>query len=276
VTGERAGIAWTKSWTFATAKAGPSASEAVKLALARFNEARRSAGLPNVALDADLSKACQAHADYLVRNARRSGAKDISANDEDPSLPGYSLAGQQAGLRSDVFSFAPNSTTQIDDLLGTLIRRTFVLDPRLRRIGLGCALDVGQGWTSVLDLNSGRDDGDPVVYPGFGQENVPLQGRDRWRDGTKSYAGYPITVCFPGRPVIRNARATLAESTGSSVDIWLSTPDAPYDAASPQPNLIAIHPRLPLRPGRIYSVTVTALVDGVERRLNGRFSTAAD
>ena len=241
--------------------------------MARFNHIRQKAGLPIVLLDADLSKGCQAHAEYLVRNAAQRAVKGFSATDEDPALPGYSTAGQYSARRADVFSLAPSTTTQIDDLLGTLFRRSYVLDPRLRRIGLGCALEVGQGWINVLDLNSGHVDGDPVIYPGIGQEKVPLQGRDRVPSNPKSFAGYPITVWFPGRQVIRNARATLADSTGTTLDIWLSSPDAPFETGFPQPNIIGIHPNAPLRPGRVYSVTVNAMVDGVPWRINGRFST---
>ncbi len=272
--GESADRAWKKSWSFTTAKAGAAADDAIKLAVERFNRIRQSANVPKVTLDAELSKGCQAHADYLARNAAERNAKGFSVTDEDPALPGYSAAGQKSARRSDTFSLAPSTTTQIDDLVGTLFRRSYVLDPRLRRIGLGCALEIGQGWINVLDLNSGHVDGDPVIFPGVGQEKVPLQGRDRVPDNPKSFAGYPITVWFPGQPAIRNARATLSDSTGAALDIWLSSPDAPFETGFPQPNIIGIHPRLQLRPGRVYSVTVNAMVDGVPWRINGRFSTS--
>ncbi len=272
VQGKSADAPWKKAWTFTTGKAGMSPGDAVKRTVDRFNLARLSAGLPKVTLDPEVSKGCQAHADYLIRNAKQLGVKGFSANDEDPALPGYSAAGQKSARRSDVLR-SPNPVSQIDFLLGTLYRRSLALDPRLRRIGLGCAVEPNQGWINVLDLKSGHADGDPVVFPGIGQENVPLTGRDRIPDDLQKVAGFPITVWFPGRPIIRKVRATLAESTGSAIDIWLSTPEAPFDVSYAQPNIIGIHPRQPLRPGRVYSLTVTADVDGVPWRMNGRFST---
>jgi hypothetical protein len=32
----------------------------------------------------------------------------------------------------------------VDDLMATFLRRVYLLDPSLRRIGFGCALDVGR------------------------------------------------------------------------------------------------------------------------------------
>lgn len=273
ITGEHLGDAWKKSWTFTTAKAAGASDEAARAAIERLNFARKSAGIGAVMLDPALSAGCQAHADYLVRNQSLRGTKGFSLVDEDAALPGYTAAGQASAKRGDVFWLAPTSATQIDDLLGTLYRRSFALDPRLRRVGLGCAHEVGQGWINVLDLNSGRDDGAPVVFPGAGQEAVPREGRDKVPGETVS--GYPITVWFPGRPKIDNVQASVAEAGGATIDIRLSTPTQPFDAKAAQPNVIAIHPLRPLRPNRAYSVNISAEINGVPWRHSSRFATGS-
>jgi uncharacterized protein YkwD len=265
LTGEQLGAAWRKSWTFTTAKAGMSPSEAVQRAADRINRARQAAGLPAVRVDVELSRRCQNQADRL---ASERSAADVKPPGKGDAAPSPAAVGTNA-----VYLRAPQPTTQIDDLLGTLQRRSFLLEPRLRRIGLGCAFEVGRGWINVLDLNSGQDDGEPIVFPANHQERVPVQGRDRLPDDPKSFAGFPISVWVPGRPTIRNVRATLLEASGKTVDIWLSTPDAPFELGVRQPNVIGIHPRVPLRPGRVYSVNVTADIDGAEWRYGGRFAT---
>jgi uncharacterized protein YkwD len=273
--GQIAGDAVTKSWTFTTGDAG-SDSDAVQKALARLNQVRGQAGLPAVVLDPALSRGCQRHSEYVVRNSGQREKKDFRVVDEDPSLPGYTKEGQAAAQRSDVFSFAPSPTTQIDDLAGTLYRRSFVLEPRLRRVGLGCAYETGVGWVNVLDLSSGRDDGAPVIFPGVDQDGVPIMGRDRY-PGSTSTAGFPITVWFPGRPTITNVRAVLTE-TGSSTNLetLVSWPESPFDPSGSQVGAIAIHPRHPFRFGRSYSIFITADVNGVPWQHNARFKTTRE
>lgn len=273
LTGEIAGDPFKKSWTFTTSNSGADGQAAAQNAIGRLNHIRELAGLSPVTLDPEISKGCQAHADYLARNGKLRNDPMFSAVDENPSLPGFTPEGQNAARRSDVFSLAPNPTTQIDDLTGTLYRRSFVLDPRLRKVGLGCALELGVGWVNVLDLNTGRDDGEPVVLPGPGQKNIPTTGRDRLPD-SPSLPGYPITAWFPGRPKISNVRAKLNEAIGGPVDIVISSPENPIDSTSSiQGNVIAIYPRHSLQPGREYSFTIDADLNGKAWRHESRFKT---
>ncbi|MEI7684358.1 MAG: CAP domain-containing protein, partial [Planctomycetota bacterium] len=274
LTGMHVGDPFKKSWTFTTSKAGLEGNRAAQSAIERLNHIREKAGLPAVTLDPALAKGCQNHADYLARNGKLRTAT-FNVIDEDPALPGFTPEGQQAARRSDVFMLAPNPTTQIDDLVGTLYRRSFVLDPRLRRVGLGCALEVGVGWINALDLNTGRDDGEPVVFPGNGQKNVPLDGRDRLPE-MSSLPGYPVTVCFLGGPKIANVRANLVETLGGPVDVRLSTPENPIDISATQGNVIAIYPKSSLRPDREHTVTIHAEINGSPWNYSGRFSTAKE
>ena len=68
----------------------------------------------------------------LVRNAAAIARKKLPANDEDLSLPGATAVGKRAARQADVFSQAPEPVTQVDELIGTLLRRVFLLDPQLR------------------------------------------------------------------------------------------------------------------------------------------------
>ncbi len=137
VRGTRGGEGWQKSWDFTTGSAGPTPAQAAATVLHRFNAYRTAAGVPAVALDPALSRGCQAHADYLVRNAVVLARSKFRVNDEDPSLPGFSALGQRAARQTDILSHAPDPATQIDDLAGTALRRVYLLDPHLHRIGYG-------------------------------------------------------------------------------------------------------------------------------------------
>src|SRR5262249_54055964 len=161
---------------FTTGSAGPTPAQAAALVLERVNAYRAAAGVPLVTLDTGLAQGCQAHADYLVRNATAPAKKKYPPNDEDPQLPGFSASGPRAARQSDILSHAPDPVTQVDDLAGTALRRVYLLDPQLQRIGYGAAQDIGRGWRSVLDLIGGRGGTQVVLYPARDQENVPCAG----------------------------------------------------------------------------------------------------
>jgi hypothetical protein len=71
---------------------------------------------------------------------------------------------------------ASTPRSQVDDLMGTFLRRVYVLDPELRRVGFACVLDAGRGWVCVLDLIRARGGDLEVTYPADGQTDVPLAG----------------------------------------------------------------------------------------------------
>jgi uncharacterized protein YkwD len=272
VTGSRTGSKWEKSWSFTTMDT--SSASGPKAVVDRLNEYRRKANVPEVTFDQELSKGCQAHADYLARNGDQREKPGFDVNDESPKLPGFTEIGQAAARRTDVFLSAPRPTVQIDDLMGTISRRAYLLDPALRRVGIGAAQEPGRGWVTVLDVNSGR--GEPAtqfsLYPGPGQQNVPLKGFDRLPDTKDQFAGYPISAVFPRSAVVKKVRATLADRNGKTLDIYLSTPENPLDAGL-QYHAVGIHPRRPLEAGQIYSVTLIAEVSSQPFQQTWRFET---
>jgi hypothetical protein len=272
VRGRRQGKAWEKAWQFTTGGTGPPAAEAARQALERINRYRAEAGLNPVTLDPGMSKACLAHAEYLVRNAAVLGQKKLPANDEDPKLPGFTAAGQVAARQSEVFSRAPDPVTQIDDLMGTFLRRVYLLDPQLQRVGVGHADDVGRGWHCVLNLYGGRDSERVVLFPVPDQEAVPCRGADHL-PGKAVVPGYPISVVFPAHYKIFAARGTLTDTDGNLVETLLTTPEHPLESPALQRNSVGLHPREPLRAGHTYSVTFSVVVNGKEWRKSWQFTT---
>src|SRR5262245_58460979 len=56
---------------------------------------RNAVGLPPVALDAKLSKACRAHAEYMRLNNGTTAIEGLNAHHERPNLPGASEEGAE-------------------------------------------------------------------------------------------------------------------------------------------------------------------------------------
>jgi uncharacterized protein YkwD len=269
--GTRGGKDWQKQWKFTTGEDGPSIAEASRQVLARYNEYRAFAGLSLLTLDDKLSRGCQRHAEYLVQNADELRKKKSSVNEEDPRLPGFSAEGNKAAGESLVFTNAPTPVMQIDDLMATFANRVYLLDPQLKRIGFGCAHDVGRGWRCVLDINNGRGGEEPIRYPVPKQTDVPLVGHDRVPDSKGP--GFPISVSFPRFAKLRNPQAILVDADNKHVDVWVSSPALPLNEKQQQA-LIGIHPLQPLVPGMTYSVTLSVIVDGNEWRQTWTFTTA--
>jgi uncharacterized protein YkwD len=270
--GKAGGKSWEKAWRFTTGDAGPTPAQAGQRALERVNAYRALAGLPPVTLDPGLSAACQAHADYLVRNAAVITRQKLPTNDEDASLPGATAAGKRAARQADVFSQAPEPVTQVDELIGTLLRRVFLLDPQLRRVGFGCGNDVGRGWQSVLDLSSGRAGATIVRYPAPDQEAVPCVGGERL-PGSAAAPGFPISVTFPASARVLGGRGGLTDADGKSIETVLSSPEKPLIQSGSPRNTLCLYPRAPLHPGQTYTVTLSAVVDNVQWRQTWQFTT---
>jgi uncharacterized protein YkwD len=127
------------------------------------NAYRKVAGLPNVTVDPELSRACRAHASYLVQNAGHPATHGLGVHDEEASLPGFSEAGRAAakasviitseGTRSSVVVFQ-----SVDGWMATFFHRIPLINPDLKRVGIGCASNAAQDlWRAVLDAQSGAE-----------------------------------------------------------------------------------------------------------------------
>jgi len=142
--------------------------------LAQLNLCRSLAGQSEVSEDPNSSSEAAAHAIYLVRN-------DESGHEENPLHPGYSAAGAEAGMRSDILTdgnvLGRSDESAVQELCSNPFYILGLIDPRLSAAGYGSALD-GAGavrMAAVLDVSrQGQPAAWPVRFPGSGQ-TVPLQ-----------------------------------------------------------------------------------------------------
>lgn len=151
-------------------------------ALAWLNQQRRAAGAPEVTLDPRFSADAGSHARYLVRNNGAPQLEGLRAHDEDPSLPEFSSAGQQAATRSNISRGQRTVLEAVQILTYVPLHRKGMLDPRLKQIGIGFAPygdPEKEGLAVVVDVGSGRTPEDsrpdkPIVYPVPGQRGIPV------------------------------------------------------------------------------------------------------
>ena len=234
-------------------------------ALDRLNAFRRKARLTAVTLDERLCRGCASHAEYLVRNDKHPSVQGLGIHDEDRSLPGYTAEGARAGSASNISTYPPSAAASW--CMATLFHRIPILHPGLRRVGIGYARGGRWGWISVIDVMNGRQHGKPsppVLWPVDGAGDAPLSLESenpnpipQDKDGK---GGHPITASFFGGEAVRAVKATL-KAGDEDVPFWLSTPEAPVDPRF-QANTICLIPKDPLRPGTLYTVTLSARVNG--------------
>jgi uncharacterized protein YkwD len=136
--------------------------------LGALNAYRAMVRLDPVTIDPKLSVADLAHAKYLVINYAEQIAHGESLGGEmhreDPSRPGYSEAGREAGLHSDVNEWvaAPGSrktvSWSIDSWMTGPFHRVSLLNPALHRVGYGedCERDVCVAVMNTIDGARGR------------------------------------------------------------------------------------------------------------------------
>lgn len=241
-----------------------------------LNLRRKSAGLQAVVLDEALSRACTAHAKYLAVNCEEHTKRGKAMSIEEKDLPGYSKEGAAAAAKAFVHLREP-----LDALNFTLARastRHAVLMPHLKRIGVGFATGGPQGFVTVLDKDSGLKGKltEIFVYPGEGQTDVPLQMEvdnpnpvPQDPDGS---AGYPVSVFFPQGTGIKDVSATMKDSAGVVVEVWLSSPDT-HPKDMPWPSSILVIARDKLQPKTPYTVTVTGKVGGKPWKRAWTFTT---
>ncbi|HLD11962.1 MAG TPA: CAP domain-containing protein [Candidatus Nanoarchaeia archaeon] len=179
-------------------------------AVARLNEYRQKAGLRPVKFDPELSKDCEAHANYLrVNNLRPSlinnnltlSERINTFHSEDPKLPGYTPEGKSAA--GNVGFVDPISS--IDGYIGTFFHRLPLLDPYITNTGTGAVKNDKDQWFTVTSsgkVNWDRHLQDFVVYPTKNQNNVPLamasEDPNPIPNDADGVGGYPITISWYG------------------------------------------------------------------------------
>ncbi len=153
------GKPWEHESTFTTgsppASLGRAAVEVV--VLRSLNRHREAAGLGPVTVDAALSAGCARHAEYVRASKDKAIRTTLSVHDEDPKDANYSKEGQ-AAARSSVVLFATSSAEHwVDAWMDCPYHRPTLLNPDLKRIGVGYASERNpdKGWIAVVDVLRG-------------------------------------------------------------------------------------------------------------------------
>lgn len=260
-------------------------------AVARMNELRAIAGLNPVTLDENLSRGAALHVRYLFLNREYLfSTPGVSFHDEEVGRPGYTDEGRGSGISSNIATrniFSP-PVWAVNAFVDTFYHRIGMLRPGLKTVGIGFADHPDLEYefiasVSVIDIINGLEvspNDPPVVYPAPGQRYVPTDFVDESPDPLPADAlrpaGYPVTVQFSlYTRSVTDEHATLVDSSGTSVPFYLWTPSNPPLADISDNFLsIAVTPVSPLRHGETYTVSISAMVDGVSYGKTWSFTTA--
>jgi uncharacterized protein YkwD len=272
---------WSRTWSFTTLPQTEQDAAMSRQVIDRINLYRKQAGLNPVLLDADSSAVSSAHARYLSRNVPVNA--NLNWNDEDLQLPEATPDGKQLAPKVAIrMGGGPNEV--VDWMFASFFNRHFLLEPSLQHVGVGYAVLMARGWTWVLHVRVDRPTGpagDGMFFPADGQKEVPIGYPMRSRpvplpEGHQDHeAGYAITVRFPGRTVLTQVSAAVADGTGMDVPAWLSTPEKPA-ANQINQNWIGLIPREPLKENTTYRVTLRGQLRGQPWEKTWRFSTVSD
>jgi uncharacterized protein YkwD len=182
--------------------------------LGALNAYRAMVRLDPVTVDPKLSAGDLAHAKYLVTNFASEIVRGESLGGgmhrEDPSRPGYSEAGREAGLHSDVNEWiaTPGSrktvSWAIDSWMTAPFHRANILNPALHRVGYGeyCNRGVCVAVMNTIDGAAaasayGKTYERPVEFP---SPIAPTDLRElfgEWPNPLTSCPGYSLPAGIP-------------------------------------------------------------------------------
>ena len=129
--------------------------------LTRVNVYRKLTGLGPVSVSAELSEGCLAHAKYLAANQGEMATHGLDPHRERKDLPGYTEKGYKAGMASVIASSGgylqggwPSGAVNV--WMATFYHRVPILNPHLKKIGIGYVLGVDRRLSHVvMDVQRG-------------------------------------------------------------------------------------------------------------------------
>ncbi|HEY4027109.1 MAG TPA: CAP domain-containing protein [Candidatus Dormibacteraeota bacterium] len=252
-----------------------------KTALDAVNNLRTARGLSAVQEDPALAEAAQAHAYFYLFNAGQSQLSGAGITAEDPALPGFTGAaaldrdrhfGYGGPRATEVAGHVFTAGASVQGWIDSVFHRFPLMSRETAAVGFGEAR-VGPIAVSVLDVGSGpAATGDPVTYPGDGQEGVPVtfmgEVPDPLPQSAIAPAGYPITLQVGDAQQLRLSTSRLLGPDGKDVPSYTLAP-----AGQLAGNQWALLPRKPLQSGVRYTAVVTGTIDG--RDFSQRWSFTA-
>lgn len=272
------GQKWRHAFQFTTISTAAQRQEIEAAVLMRVNEYRRQARLDPVVFDTERTLAAMNHAQYLALNVPSHA--NLNLNSEDAGLPGYSPEGEQISRGSAIF-IGGGPVGLVDWMISSFINRHPLLEPALRKIGLGYALLAGRGKIWVFNVRADQATGpsrEPILFPCDGQQGVPTAYMMHSSPlpvpaGEEQHpAGYAITLRMPISSSLSQVKALLTDGKGQEVPIWLSTPEQPAAQGFRQ-FWIGMVPKEPLREDTTYTVAVDGTLGGRPWRKSWRFHT---
>jgi len=235
--------------------------------IVQFLNAQRSAnGIPApIAHDPVLSDGCAKHDRYGATNG-------VLTHGEEPSKPGYTAEGDQAGKTSVLYAGSEPWSASRNPFETAPIHLHQLLAPRIDRMGAAEVSGYGCA-TTLASRNRAAPPADvSYSYPGDGATGWPpaqTAAEGPYTPGERvgipqgGTTGPYLYVMFdgPGLSVFATAQATAASLTG---------PDGPVSVVSVDnttsglegylPTGMEVIPRAPLRAGATYQASVTASV----------------
>ena len=247
-------------------------------AVARLNLYRRQLGLSEVALDDTLSEGCALHAAYLDLNIDQINA-GLDAHNEYPDHAGYTDAGKDAGINSDIcYGFEGSDAVTV--WFNVYYHRNPMLSTGLVSIGYGDDPGAKAGYTiAVLRFYrySGTPDaltpapnsnGNPT-HPQTGEVPAPVPNF-----GSKN--GIPIIAYFVSSgPRVAWVSSTIT-ANGQTLSHGVIAPNMPANPAY-EVNEIALITDAEFPRNSTISVSITYTLDnGAQQNKDWSFNTSAD
>ncbi|MEO8700325.1 MAG: CAP domain-containing protein [Kofleriaceae bacterium] len=239
---------------------------------------RAAVGLPEVMLDAKLSKGCSEHAEYMRLNKDSEAMVGLNAHAQRANLPGATPDGAACGKAADLFPGVSDLEVAVDAWMSGLYHRRPILTPTLEKIGVGYAKLPDGSYMAALMFVDGKGGASkwPIEYPADNQTAIPLEFGNEIPNPVPGggRAGYPLTIQFPAFDAVTGVRATLVDAKGKPVAFHLSDPEHPATSFG-QYGVVCLIPKVPLAASSRYTVRVDASWKGKPGTWTWSFTTLA-
>lgn len=256
--------ATTGTSTTATGSGVQAADASSSAALARLNQLRAQFRVGAVTENTTWSSAARAHSSYMATNNEVSNA-------EDPSLPGYTAAGNTSGLNSHVAIGYSSPAAFVDAWAASPFHLITMLSPKLKTSAYGQATVSGVT-AGTLNVLQGRTAAEPTtgwprVWP-QGTTTITELADGAYPDPVAgcaapqgSWYGTASLIDFGPTATVTSATATLLED-GSSMPVCVRTAQnySNPTAKALMAGKVLVIPTRPLAKNRGYSGTITTNV----------------
>lgn len=271
-----------------------------------INRYRGLTGAHRVTYDAAASAGARAHAHYMAIN----GEAGNRGHFEDPSLPGFTEAGDEAARTARLCGGSASLAACVESLYTVPYHRFGLLleEEGFGRWELQLGFEDGNGVVGFLDDIEGSFEAylaaqgaaragprTPAIWPRDGLNGVP--GSIELRENpdplflcsgapADKITGYPITVEVPfavDTNSITNATGALRDASGRAVPLCRVDAQQPHPQhtailapGSPAPTFpgkMIFIPLMPLEPGTEYTFSLSAIIEGTIDMWSATFST---